>query len=117
VRYMLLIYTNEAEMERASELRERAAEGHRAVMEEAKRAGAFIAAEPLAATATATTVRVRNGRPVIIDGPFAETKEQLAGYYILQCRDLDEAINWAERIPTACGGGVGSIEIRPMRYQ
>jgi hypothetical protein len=115
---MLLIYTNESEMDRATpDLLNRVAEGHRAVMEEARRAGAFVAAEPLAPTATATTVRVSNGRPVVIDGPFAETKEQLAGYYILECRDLDEAIDWAEKIPTACCGGVGSVEIRPMRFE
>jgi hypothetical protein len=118
MRYMLLVYSNEAEMERASpDLLNQVVEGHRAVMDEARRAGAFVAAEPLAATPTATTVRVANGRPLIVDGPFAETKEQLAGYYILQCKDLDEAIGWAAKIPTACAGGVGCIEIRPMRYQ
>jgi hypothetical protein len=115
---MLLVYTDESQLEQASaDLLNRAAEGHRAVMEEARRIGAFVAAEPLAPTATATTVRVSNGRPVVIDGPFAETKEQLAGYYILECRDLDEAIDWAEKIPTACCGGVGSVEIRPMRFE
>jgi hypothetical protein len=86
-------------------------------MDEARRAGAFVAAEPLAPTPSATTVRMADGRSVIVDGPFAETKEQLAGYYILHCRDLDEAIGWAAKIPTACAGGVGCIEIRPMRYQ
>ncbi len=53
---------------------------------------------------------------MILDGPFAETKEQLAGYYILDCKDLDEAIAWATRIPTGCGGSVGCVEIRPFRY-
>ena len=62
-------------------------------------------------------MRLRDGRRLVVDGPFAETKEQLAGYYILECRDLDEAIDWAEKIPTACAGGVGSVEIRPMRFQ
>ena len=65
-------------------------------------------------TATATTVRVNGGKPLVTDGPFAETKEQLAGYYILDCEDLDEAIAWAARIPTACKGGEGCIEIRPI---
>jgi len=64
--------------------------------------------------ATATTVRIEGGRPLVLDGPFAETKEQLAGYYILDCKDLDEAIAWAAKIPTACKGGAGCIEIRPM---
>ena len=54
------------------------------------------------------------GKPVVTDGPFAETKEQLAGYYILDCRDLDEAIAWASRIPTGCKGGDGCVEIRPI---
>jgi hypothetical protein len=119
---MLLVYTNESELERASpEILGRVAEGHRTVMAEARQAGSLVAAEPLASTATATTVRVNPdrsaSRPMILDGPFAETKEQLAGYYILNCRDLDEAISWAARIPTACGGGIGCIEIRPMRFQ
>jgi hypothetical protein len=118
VRYMLLVYTDESQMEQATEeMLKNVAEGHRVVMEEARRAGSFVAAEPLATTATATTVRNRDGRRLVVDGPFAETKEQLAGYYILECRDLDEAIDWAEKIPTACAGGVGSVEIRPMRFQ
>jgi hypothetical protein len=118
MRYMLLVYTGESQMEQATEeMLSRVAEGHRVVMEEARRAGSFVAAEPLARTASATTVRVRDGRRLVVDGPFAETKEQLAGYYILECRDLDEAIDWAEKIPTACAGGVGSVEIRPMRFQ
>jgi hypothetical protein len=118
VRYMLLVYTNESQMALATEeMLSLVAEGHRAIQDEGKRAGAFVAADPLARTATATTVRVRDGRRMVVDGPFAETKEQLAGYYILECRDLDEAIDWAEKIPTACAGGVGSVEIRPMRFQ
>jgi hypothetical protein len=118
MRYMLLVYSNENELERASpEILAGVAQGHRAVIEQARETGAFVAGEPLAPTPTATTVRINDGRPVIIDGPFAETKEQLAGYYILNCQDLDEAIGWAKKIPTACAGGLGCIEIRPMRYQ
>ena len=71
-------------------------------------------AEPLRDTSTATTIRHDNGKLLVTDGPFAETKEQLAGYYILNCKDLDEAIAWAARIPTACGGTQGCIEIRPL---
>jgi hypothetical protein len=59
-------------------------------------------------------VRRQNGKPVTLDGPFAETKEQLGGYYILDCKDLDEAIHWASQIPTECKGGSGCIEIRPI---
>jgi len=118
MRYMLLVYTNEAEIDRATpELMEQVARGHRLIMEEARRAGVFVAAEPLAPISSATTVRMVDGQPLVIDGPFAETKEQLAGYYIVECRDLDEAIEWARKLPTECGGGIGSVEIRPMRFQ
>jgi hypothetical protein len=57
---------------------------------------------------------MQDGKAMVIDGPFAETKEQLAGYYILECANLDEAIDWAARIPTGCKGVDGCIEIRPM---
>jgi len=63
---------------------------------------------------TATTVRVDGGAVLTTDGPFAETKEQLAGYYVLDCENLDEAIYWAGRIPSSCGGANGSIEIRQL---
>jgi hypothetical protein len=62
-------------------------------------------------TSTATTVRVRGGERLVTDGPFAETKEQLGGYYLLECKDLDEAIEWAAKIP---GAKSGSIEVRPI---
>ena len=88
--------------------------GHWAVMDETEKRGIFRGAEPLKPTSTATTVRIHNGKPLITDGPFAETKEQLAGYYILDCKDLDEAIAWAAKIPTACQGGEGCIEVRPI---
>jgi hypothetical protein len=87
---------------------------HWAVMDETRTKGIFQGAEPLHPTATATTVRIEGGKPLVLDGPFAETKEQLAGYYILDCKDLDEAIGWAAKIPTACKGGQGCVEIRPI---
>ena len=74
--------------------------------------GMLVAAEPLEAVDTATTVRVRNGRVTVTDGPFAETKEQLAGFYLIEPNDLDEAIEAAAKIPPA---REGSIEIRPVR--
>jgi hypothetical protein len=74
--------------------------------------GVLLAAEPLEGIETATTVRVRNGRTYITDGPFAETKEQLAGFYLLDARDLNEAIQMATKIPPA---REGSIEVRPVR--
>jgi hypothetical protein len=88
-------------------------------MDETRARGIFEGAEPLHPTATATTVRMEGGKPLVLDGPFAETKEQLAGYYILDCyildcKDLDEAIGWAAKIPTICKGGEGGVEIRPI---
>src|SRR5258708_38405463 len=113
MRYMFLIYSQEAEMAQMSqEEKDKITSAHWAVMEETAKRGGFRGAEPLNSTATATTVRIQDSKPLIIDGPFAETKEQLAGYYILDCKDLDEAISWASKIPTACKGGDGCIEIR-----
>ena len=78
-------------------------------------ADAIKGGQALHPSPTAKTVRVRNDKPLVTDGPFAETKEQLAGYYILDCQDLDEALSWAAKIPTACAGAAGCIEIRPIR--
>ena len=77
-----------------------------------QRSGMLLAAEPLHPVETATTVRVRNGRVSVTDGPFAETKEQLAGFYLIEARDLNEAIHVASKIPPA---REGSIEVRPVR--
>jgi hypothetical protein len=74
--------------------------------------GVLVAAEALQPVETATTVRVRNGKTYITDGPFAETKEQLAGFYLLDARDLNEAIQMASKIPPA---RAGSVEVRPVR--
>ena len=116
MRYMLLIYTTEIDpaLIPAGEL-ERVAAAHRAIMDETRKRGVLVAAEPLQPTGTATTLRHQNGKVLTLDGPFAETKEQLAGYYILDCADLDEAISWASQIPTECAGAQGCVEIRPLR--
>jgi hypothetical protein len=114
MRYMLLIYSREDESATPGEM-QKLATAHQALMEEAGRRGIFCAADPLAPTTTATTVRVEGANVLLTDGPFAETKEQLAGYYILDCQDLDEAIEWAAKIPTACQGRAGCVEIRPLR--
>src|SRR5215831_21381488 len=115
MRYMFLIYSREREFAEASAAdMEQVKAGHFAVMDETQRKGVFIAGEPLQPTATATTIRRENGGPLVLDGPFAETKEQLAGYYILDCANLDEAIAWGAKIPTGCRGGEGCIEIRPI---
>ena len=73
--------------------------------------GVLRAGDPLQPTATSTTVRIRDGNAITTDGPFAETKEQLGGYYILDCKDLDEALQYAAKIPSA---RFGSIEVRPI---
>jgi hypothetical protein len=115
MRYMMLIYTTEGDLsamppEEVQNIRE----SHASVMNETRKRGMLVAVNGLGRTHTATTVRVENGKALITDGPFAETKEQLAGYYVLDCADLDEAITWAARIPTTCGGTKGSIEIRQL---
>ena len=116
MRYMMLVYTKE-DVGLSPEALDQIASAHRTLMDETAKLGILHGAEPLALTNTAKTVRDKNGELMITDGPFAETKEQLAGYYILECTDMDEAIQWASRVPTECGGAQGSIEIRPMRYQ
>jgi hypothetical protein len=115
MRYMMLVYTQETGMEKASpEEMAKVFAGHVAVQQETQRRGIFRAADPLKYTSTATTVRLKDGKTLVTDGPFAETKEQLAGYYILDCADLDEALEWAAKIPTSCGGSTGCVEVRPI---
>jgi hypothetical protein len=77
-----------------------------------RKSGHHLAAEALERVETVTTVRVRNGKVSLTDGPFAETKEQLAGFYLIDARDLDEAVQLAAKIPPA---RVGSVEVRPVR--
>ncbi|MEZ5167740.1 MAG: YciI family protein [Acidimicrobiales bacterium] len=85
--------------------------GYMAFGEEAGAAGVIVAGEPLEPTATATSLQVRNGEVITTDGPFAETKEHLGGFYVLECETLDEAMRWAAKIPHA---KTGTIEIRPV---
>ena len=80
--------------------------------ESLRESGRYVAAEALQRVATATTVRVRNGKVSLTDGPFAETKEQLAGFYLIEATDLNEAVQLASQIPPA---RLGSIEVRPVR--
>ena len=105
MRYVLLIYGSEAlaREERATIMRV-----HPAFLQEVQQRGLLAGGAALQTTSSATTVRVRDGKTMITDGPFAETKEQLAGFYILDCKDLDEAIAMAARVPDAVAG---SIEI------
>jgi hypothetical protein len=114
LRYMMLVYSTEPHEGLNPDEQEQIRAGHLRVMEEMGRRRVLQGAEPLASTASATTVRMRGGTALITDGPFAETKEHLAGYYILECDNLDEAIEWAAKIPTKCRGGEGCIEIRPL---
>ncbi len=112
--YALLIY--EAESAAAGytdEDLEEALAGHRALQRDAKDRGAFVEANQLMPATSATSVRVRAGSVRATDGPFTETKEVLIGYYVLECNSLDDAIEYAARIPHAATGGV---EIRPVTY-
>jgi hypothetical protein len=106
MKYLCLVYLDE---KRLSELPDEDCVAYDTAI---RKSGHCIASEALESVHTATTVRVRNGKVSITDGPFAETKEQLAGFYMIEARDLDEAIQLASNIPPA---RVGSIEIRPIR--
>ena len=114
MRYMMLIYSKEMPEGMTPEEGLQLRANHRTVMQQAVAKGVLRGAEPLSPTTTATTVSMQNGQALVTDGPFAETKEQLAGYYILDCADLDEALEWAARIPTGCGGATGCVEVRPI---
>jgi hypothetical protein len=114
MRYMFLIYSRETQVPLSADEAEQVKAQHWSVMQESKQKGVLLAVDGLKPTSTATTVRISDGKPSTTDGPFAETKEQLAGYYMIECADLDEAIEWAKRIPSACKGASGCIEIRPI---
>jgi len=112
MRYALLIYANEQDWATQTEEQSQAQyQEYMAFTKDIVDRGMQQAGEALQPTSTATTVRVKNGEAVTTDGPFAETKEQLGGFYIVECKDLDEAIEVAARIPDARGG---SIEVRPV---
>jgi hypothetical protein len=112
MRYMLLIYNEEASWGAMSEQEQGRIFGeYMAYTEDIQANGQHLAGDPLQPIATATTVRVRDGKTLTTDGPFAETKEQLGGYYIVEAKDLDEAIALAARIP---GAYYGSVEVRPI---
>jgi len=112
MQYLLLIYTEEVDPATVPPAVQAAeSEAYRAFTDDVTERGFMRAGDALEPTATATTVRVREGRTLISDGPFAETKEALGGYYLVDCPDLDTAIELAARIP---GAARGSIEIRPV---
>lgn len=112
MRYMLLIWENEALSAARSEAEQQAIMSeYFAFTDDIRGKGVHRAGDPLLPSETATTVRVRDGKAVTTDGPFAETREQLGGYYIVECETLEEACGYAARIPTARDG---AIEVRPI---
>lgn len=112
MQYLCLIYDDENRMRTMSEeARNQIMGAYWKFTEDVKTAGVLVAGEALQPTASATSVRVRGGKAATTDGPFAETKEQLGGFYLLDCKDLDEATKWAAQIPTAAHG---TIEVRPV---
>lgn len=112
MRYICLIYSNEAEDAKMTEAEQQAdMAAYFAYSEAVNKAGIDRGGDALMPTSMATTVRVRDGKTIATDGPFAETKEQLGGFYTLECANLDEAIEWAAKIP---GATHGSVEVRPV---
>jgi hypothetical protein len=112
MKYLLLIYENEGNWEKVSEAdKGKIFQEYMEFTTAIKKSGHHIAGEPLQPVSTATTVRVKNGKTLTTDGPFAETREQLGGFYMVEAKNLDEAIAMAARIPAA---RTGSIEVRPL---
>lgn len=113
MQYLLLIYQNEAEMEKAGEAATKAMHAdYMSFTQSIVQAGHFKAGDALQRTSTATTVRVRGGKTLTTDGPFAEVKEAIGGYLLFEADDLDAAIELAARIPAARLGG--AVEVRPI---
>src|SRR5215204_1507359 len=109
MKYMLLVYMEEDAMNDVE--REHCYVESTQLAQDLSASGKYLAASPLHPVATATSVRVRSGKRLVTDGPFAETREQLGGYYLIDAKDLDEAMSIAERVPVS---NVGTIEIRPV---
>ena len=112
MQYMLLIYGDESSRDsRSDQERGQIFQAYGAFTEELRQSGSMVAGDALQPTQTATTVRVQDGETLTTDGPFAETKEQLGGYYLIEADSLDEAIEWAAKVP---GARHGSVEVRPV---
>ena len=112
MKYAFTIYTDESQRDSATpEQMQQVSEAYGALTQEMTEKGILVAGDGLYPTSTATTVRVRDNERDVTDGPFAETKEQLGGFYVVDCKDLDEALEWASRIPTAKSG---CVEVRPV---
>jgi hypothetical protein len=113
MRYLLLIYgSEEAAAGQSAEAQAAEMDAWWKYTADLQGSGQYVGGEALQSITTATTVRLANGRPLVADGPFAETKEQLGGYYLIDAPNLDEAIAWASKMPNLPGGG--SVEIRPI---
>jgi len=112
MKYMFLIYTEESnESQMTPAARDTMMSEYFAFTREARDQGVLVAGDELKPTSTATTLRPRGNQLATTDGPFAETKEQLGGFYILECQDMNEAVGWAAKIP---GARHGSIEVPPI---
>lgn len=112
MRFIALIHSDEEAWDALSDAeRERLYAGYRTLSEEGGRAGVVVGGSELQPTRSATTVRVRDGRTLVSDGPYAETKEALGGFYVLECASLEEALDWAARIP---GAAHGAVEVRQV---
>jgi hypothetical protein len=112
MQYLLLLYANEGGWNTLSESERKQGEAaYGAYTEALRKAGALAGSNRLQPVATATTVRLSDGKPEVLDGPYAESKEQLGGYYLIEAADLDAALAWAARCP---GAGHGIVEVRPV---
>ena len=112
MQYLLMLYSEEGSWNKLTkEQQEQGLAAYGAYTEALKKAGALKSSNRLQPTSSATTVRLTNGKPQVLDGPYVESKEQIGGYYLIDVTDLDAAISWAARCP---GAGHGTVEVRPV---
>ena len=113
MQYLLLLYSEESGWSRMTPAaQEQAVAAYGAYGEALKKAGVYLGSNRLQSVSTATTVRVADGKSQVLNGPYAESREQLGGYYLIEAETIDEALDWAGRIPTARRG---SVEVRPIQ--
>src|SRR5580765_3984455 len=112
MQYLLMLYADETGWKNLTKAeQEQGVAAYRSYGEALRKAGAFLGANRLQSISSATTVRVKDGKPQILDGPYIESKEQIGGYYLIDVADLDAAISWAARCP---GQSHGTVEVRPI---
>jgi len=112
MQYLLMLYVNEGQWPKMTKAeQEQGLAAYKGYTEALTKAGALAGSNRLGPTSAATTVRLANGKPQVLDGPYAESKEQLGGYYLIDVPDLDAALKWAARCPAA---GHGAVEVRPI---